>query len=130
MAKTTIRKRFDLPAITASGESVKGEFELDKHATRVTGLLLTADRDDMLFHRGTVRVTVNSVEVIPEGYHAKLLMSGLDVAPAERYLPLDAPAGNLKVVANYTDHNNPIAVFAPYLVSLYMETELKGEGDD
>lgn len=127
--RNTIRKRHDLTAITSAGDTVKDEFALDKAAVRVTGLLLTADRDDMPYHRGAVRVMVNGSEVIPDGYHAKLLMSGLGVAPAHRYLPIDAPAGNLKVSVHYTDHDNPASVFAPYRVSLYIETELEGDGN-
>jgi hypothetical protein len=126
---TTLRKRYDLPAITNAGESPRCELELDRDADRVTGLLVTADRDDMAYHRGTLRVSVAGVEVITEGHHAKLLMCGLNVAPADRYLPVDAPAGNLKVAVNYTDHPNPVAAFAPYTVSLYIETVLKEGGN-
>jgi hypothetical protein len=122
---TTIRKRFDLPQVAAPGTAAKAELELDKHALRVAGLLLTADRDDMAYHRGALRVTVGGVELIPEGYHAKLLMSGLSVPPADRYLPVDAPAGNGKVAVHYTDHDNAAAPFTPYTVSIYVETELE-----
>jgi hypothetical protein len=118
-----LRKRFDLDPITASGQIAKEEFNLDKDSERVKGILFTSDRDDMLYHRGTVSVHVSGEEVIPDEYHAKLLMSGLGVAPKDRYLPLDVPPGNGVVKVAYTDNNNPVLAFSAYNVSIYLEIE-------
>ena len=125
----TLRKRFDLPGITFANATAKETYELEKHTTRLTGLLLTADRDDMLFHRGTVQILINGEEVIPDNYHAKLLMSGLGVSPKDRYLPLDLPPGNGIVKVSYQDSDNPSMPFAPYNVSVYLQTEIEDETD-
>ena len=116
-----LRRRVDLPELSSSGQSVKQEYELNKHAVRITGILLTADRDDLMFHRGQVAVMINGEEVIPEDYHAKLLMSGLGVAPAERYFPVDLEPGNGTVKITYSDQNNPAIAFTPYRVSFYIQ---------
>ncbi|MEM6271427.1 MAG: hypothetical protein AAF998_18470 [Bacteroidota bacterium] len=120
-----IRKRYDLPLVQNAEKTAKGDFELDKHTARVRGMLLTSDRDEMLYHRGTVQILLNGEEVIPDQYHTRLLMSGLGVAPKDRYLPMDHAPGNgiLKVV--YTDNNSAVQVFDPYTVSVYLETELE-----
>lgn len=118
-----LRKRFDLDPITASGQVAKEDFNLDKDSERVKGILLTSDRDDMLYHRGTVSVLVSGDEVIPDDYHTKLLMSGLGVAPKDRYLPLDVAPGNGVVKVAYTDHDNPVLAFSAYTVSIYLEIE-------
>ena len=117
----TLRRRIDLPPLTTSGESVRESYEIDKYASRITGLLVTADRDDLMYHRGNISVTINGEEVIPEDYHAKLLMSGLGVAPAARYFPTDLAPGNGMVKISYTDRDNPSAPFFPYQVSFYLQ---------
>jgi hypothetical protein len=125
--KKTFRKRFDLDTIASSGMVAKEDFSLDKHTERVKGILLTADRDDMLYYRGTLQVLINGEEVIPDAYHAKLLMSGLGVAPKDRYFPLDLDPGNGIVKVAYTDTNNPALAHAPYNVSVYLEIETNDE---
>ena len=117
----TLRRRVDLPDLTSAGQTVRQEYEINKHAEKITGILFTADRDDLMFHRGKVGVMINGEEVIPDEYHAKLLMSGLGVAPAKRYFPVDLEPGNGIVKINYTDTNNPSTVFAPYRVSFYLQ---------
>lgn len=123
-----LRKRFDLDPVTTSGQVVREEFNLDKDSSRVAGILVTATRDDQLYHRGTISVLVSGEEVIPEQYHAKLLMSGLGVAPKDRYLPLDVAPGNGVVKVAYTDNPNPALAFAAYNVSIYLEI-VTDEGD-
>ncbi len=116
------RRRYDLDTFTGGGTTVKADFELDKHVTRVKGILLTSDRDDQLYHRATVQVLINGEEVIPDEYHAKLLMSGLGVAPKDRYLPLDLEPGNGIVKVVVADNENPALAFSSYTVSVYLET--------
>ncbi|MEM0998423.1 MAG: hypothetical protein AAGN35_15290 [Bacteroidota bacterium] len=116
------RRRYDLEAFTSPTQTVKEDFELDKHVTRVRGILLTSDRDDQLYHRATVQILINGEEVIPDEYHAKLLMSGLGVAPKDRYLPLDLEPGNGIVKVAVTDNENPALAFSAYTVSVYLET--------
>ncbi|MEM6268336.1 MAG: hypothetical protein AAF998_02810 [Bacteroidota bacterium] len=119
-----LRKRFDLPTVQNDGDSAKETFELDKHTERVTGIIFTADREDMLFVRGTVGVLINGEEVIPEGYHTKLLMSGLGVAPKDKYLPLDLDPGNGILKVSYQDVSTAILPFSSYTVSVYVEYEI------
>lgn len=123
----TLRRRIDLPPIATSGQTVREEYEIDKHATAITGILVTADRDDLVFHRGNIAVMISGEEVIPTSYHAKLLMSGLGVAPCKRYFPTDLAPGNGMVKIEYTDTVNPTVAFSPYHVSFYIQYQT---GDD
>lgn len=121
----TIRKRYDLSRLNTAGATIKDDFELDKGTLKVKGILLTSDRDEMLFYRGIIQIQINGEEVIPDEYHAKLLMSGLGVAPRDRYLPLDVEPGNGKVKVTFTDQDHPVQVFDPYTTSVYLETEIE-----
>jgi hypothetical protein len=118
-----LRKRYDLHVTTALS-TVREEFELDKHSRKVLGILVTSDRDEMTFHRGTVGVTLSGEELIPSGHHAKLLMSGLGVAPDDRFLSLDVLPGNGVLKVEYTDNAHPFQAFAPHIVHVYVLSEI------
>ena len=120
----TIRKRYDFEPFTTAGQARRLEIDLDKGTIALTGILLTADRDDMLYVRGTMQASLSGEELIPEDHHARLLMSGLGVPPAQRFLPMDAAPGNGKLKAVLSDTGGTASTFSPYTVSLYIETKI------
>jgi len=115
-----IKERFDLQ-ITAEDESFKGEFELDKNAKYLLGIIVTSDRDDLLFYRGSQKIQLNDTELFPEGFESKLLMSGLNVAPDDRMITLgELPTGNGRLDVLYTDKSHMFATsWAPYRLTIY-----------
>ena len=113
-----IKERFDLQA--SQEETVKAQFELDKNARFLIGIAITADRDDMLYYRGTQKILINDRELFPEGYESKLLFSGLNVSPNDRMANVGiVPTGNGKLDVWFTDYDNPNLAFADYRVSIY-----------
>lgn len=115
-----IKERFDIK-ITQAGQTVKGEFELDKNAGIVRGILLTSDFDEQLFFRGSQKIQLNDQELFPEGFESKLLMSGLNVAPDDRSITVgNIPSGNGRMEIWYTDTNHSNSRFVPYRVSIYV----------
>ena len=116
-------KRYDLPPVSNALDKVQTEFELDVHAHKVRGILLTADLEDQLYHRAVIGLEINGREILSDDFHAKLLMSGLGVAPAARYFPLDHEAGNGTVRIRMVDRDHPSLAHQPYVVSVYLETE-------
>ena len=117
-------KRYDLTDISTEGNTYKDSFELDAHSKRVIGLLVTSNNDNLLFNRGTIGIKLNGKEITPDEYHAKLLMSGLSVAPDHRYLSTDLEVGNLVLKTEYKDNAHPTVVFSAYKVYLYVLVEL------
>lgn len=114
-----IKERFDI-SITGSDDVFKGEFELDKNANFLIGIAITSDRDDLLFYRGSQKMMLNDIELFPEGFESKLLLSGLNVAPDERMITLgEIPTGNGKLDILYRDSNHVTTTFTPYRVSIY-----------
>ena len=119
-----VKKRFDFLVEQAGADISKG-FELDKTIKYVTGVLLAADRDDLLFYRGTQKIEINKEELFPDGYESKLLMSGINVAPNDRFYDLGkVEAGNGIVKVTYKDVENFVSRFEPYRVSVYVTCEL------
>jgi hypothetical protein len=123
-----IKKRFDIN-VTDSGVVTSKTFELDKNIALVRGLLFTSDRDDLLYYRGSNKVEINRQEIFPEGYETKLLMTGLNVSPNDRFYDLGGLSpGNGKVKVDYKDNNEDRLAFAPYRVSIYLDCEVNEEG--
>ncbi len=120
-----IKKRFDL-LIDSADKQYSKSFELDKNVTAVHGLLFASDRDDLMYYRGSNKVEINSDEIFPEGYETKLLMSGLNVSPNDRFYNVGGiPPGNFKVKVDYWDTADARLAFVPYRVSLYLDVEIK-----
>ena len=121
-----IHKSFSFLVDTA-GISYQKKFDLDKTVRIVRGLLMSSDDPRKLFFRGTQRIEISGDELYPEDYESKLLMSGISVAPNEKYLDLgnNVLAGNGEVKVLYKDANSVNAPFAPYKVMIVLKCELK-----
>ena len=120
-----IKKRYDIEVTTANTLHSK-TFELDKTVEKVHGILFASDRDDLMYYRGSNKVEINSDEIFPEAYESKLLMSGLNVSPNDRFYNLGgAPPGNFKVKVEYKDTPDARLQFVPYRVSIYLDVEIK-----
>lgn len=114
-----IKERFDLKVETPNS-TVKAEFELDKHAHFVQGILITSDRDELLFYRGSQKIQLNDSELFPEHFESRLLMAGLNVAPDDRPISLgNIPTGNGRLEITYTDKAHLNTTFTPYRISFY-----------
>lgn len=120
-----VKKRYDIDVTAANALHTK-TFELDKTVEKIHGVLFSSDRDDLVYYRGSGKVEINSDEIFPEGYETKLLMSGLNVSPNERYYNLGGVApGNFKVKVEYKDTADARLLFVPYRVSIYLDVEIK-----
>ena len=122
--KNTIKKRLDI-FITEPDKTFSKTFELDKTISLVKGILLTSDKDDMLYYRGSQKLEINKQEIFPENYESKLLMSGINVSPNGRYYDVgDLPVGNGSVKVDYKDTGDGRSGFETYRVSIYLNCEL------
>jgi hypothetical protein len=124
MLKAT-KKRFDIK-ITQANSTVSDTFELEKNIVKVHGVLVTSDKDDLLYYRGTQKIEINKEEFFPDNYESKLLMSGINVSPKQRYYDLGGVApGNGRVQIVYKDLDDGRTRFEPYRVSLYLDCEME-----
>lgn len=120
-----VKKRYDIQ-VTESGKLVTQSFELDKTIKTVKGLLITSDKDDLLYYRGSQKIEINKEEYFPENYESKLLMSGISVPPKQRYYDLGSVnPGNGSVKLSYQDTEDSRTPFSTYRVSLYLDCEME-----
>lgn len=121
--KQIIKKRYDLQ-ITEAGAIKREQFELDKNVSKVNAILLTSDKEEQLYNRGSQKIEINGQEIFPEKYESKLLMSGLNVSPNDRFYKLENIAvGNRIMKVEFTDNNDTRSSFSAYRVSVYLELE-------
>src|SRR4051812_39604828 len=120
-----VKKRYDIQ-VTAAGQNISKSFDLDKNIKSVKGLLLTSDKDDLLYYRGSQRIEINKEEYFPDNYESKLLMCGINVSPKSRYYDLGGVnPGNGSIKLTYQDTDDGRTVFAAYRVSLYVDCEME-----
>lgn len=120
-----IKKRFNIQ-VAAANQSVTKTFELDKTIKGIKGVLVTSDKDDLMYYRGSQRIEINKEEFFPDDYESKLLMSGINVPPKQRYYDLgNVNPGNGSIKVIYTDADDGRTVFAPYRVAVYFDCEME-----
>lgn len=122
-----VKKRFDIEIVN-NGDRVNKTFELDKNIKSVRGVLVTSNKDDLLFFRGQQKIEINKSEFFPDNYESKLLMSGINVPPKQRYYDIgNVVPGNHLVKISYEDIDDGRTVFEAYRVSLYLDCEMEDE---
>ena len=122
-----IKKRFDIDVTTANTIHPK-TFELDKNITAIHGLLMASNRDDLMYYRGSQKIEINREEIFPEGYESKLLITGINVSPNDRYYNLGGKVpGNGKINLEYKDTDHDSIGFTPYRISIYLDCEISDQ---
>ena len=120
-----LKKWFDIQ-VTDPDKTYSQTFELDKTIAFVKGVLITSNRDDLLYYRGSQKIEINRQELFPEGYETKLLQSGINCPVNARYFNTgNMPIGNGLVKIEYKDTPDGRARFEPYRFRLYLDCELK-----
>jgi hypothetical protein len=126
MEKRLVDKIFSFQ-VDAAGVPVSKKFDLDKNVKLVHGILLSSDKPNLLFYRGSQRIEISGDEIFPEDFESKILMSGLGVPPDQKYRSLGngVVSGNGEVKVLYKDTENPNAAFASYKVIIVIQCEMK-----
>lgn len=126
MEGKVIYKQYKL-FVDLANQSYSKTFNLDRNIKQVTGLLMSSDKLNLLFYRGSQKIEISGDELFPEDYESKLLISGISVDPNDRYVALGdgVLSGNGEVRVLYKDVNNTAAAFSQYTVSIYLRCTLK-----
>src|SRR6187549_3157968 len=71
--------------VDAEGQPVNKKFDLDKNVKVVHGIMMSSDKPNLLFYRGSQRIELSGEELFPEDFESKMFMSGMAVAPDDKY---------------------------------------------
>lgn len=126
MEQRLIDKTFTF-LVEVEGQPVSKKFDLDKNVKVVHGIAISSDRPNLLFYRGSQRIELSGDELYPEDYESKMFMSGMSVAPDDKYKSLGngVVSGNGELKFQYKDTPNPNAPFAAYKVIITLLCEMK-----
>lgn len=106
------RVSFTLQVVQNESIVSSSGWEFPKQTKAVKGLQLTSDYPDKLYYRGSQRIEVGGEELFPDGFHSRMLMSSLAVAPRERFFDLgEVDPKDLSVKLRYKDLSNGSANF-------------------
>jgi hypothetical protein len=110
-----------------AGQPVNKKFDLDKNVKVVHGIAISSDKPNLLFYRGSQRIELSGDELFPEDYESKMFMSGMAVAPDDKYKSLGngVVAGNGELKFQFKDSDNANAPFASYKVIITLLCEMK-----
>jgi len=126
MERRIVDKTFSF-VVDTEGQPVSKKFDLDKNVKLVRGILLSSNRPNLLFYRGSQRIEISGEEIFAEDYESKILMSGLSVPPDQKFRTLGngVVAGNGEVKILYKDAASTQAPFEAYTVSIILQCEMK-----
>jgi hypothetical protein len=113
--------------VDAEGQPVSKKFDLDKNVKVVHGIVMSSDKPNLLFYRGSQRIELSGEELYPEDFESKMFMSGLAVPPDQKYKSLGnaVVAGNGELKIQFKDTHNPNAPFSAYKVIIGLLCEMK-----
>jgi hypothetical protein len=126
MENRLVDKIYTFP-VDAEGQPVNKKFVLDKNVKVVHGIMMSSDRPNLLFYRGSQRIELSGEELYPEDFESKMFMSGMAVAPDHKYRSLGngVVAGNGELKIQYKDTHNTNAPFESYKVIISLLCEMK-----
>jgi hypothetical protein len=107
--------------VPASGNEIPVEINTEKGYQLVTGI--TVNATDKNAYLGSVfnKFEINNKEIFPEGFEVKMITTGIDVSPQDRFYCVAEPADGTKVIIKYKDGGNAAAY--PYTATIYFKLE-------
>lgn len=119
----TAYKRYELK-VSEPNKVFSKSFELDKTFTTLKGIVISGDRRDLVYLRGSQRIEMNKEELFPEDYLSEMLMSGIEVPINQRFHELGSiETGNKILKVEYKDSDAAGAPFTPYTVFITVKCE-------
>ncbi len=107
--------------VPAAGNEIPVEINTEKGYQSVTGI--SANATDKNAYLGSLfsKFEINNKEIFPDGFEVKMITTGIDVSPEERFYKITEPADGTKVVIKYKDGGN--AAVYPYKATIYLKLE-------
>jgi hypothetical protein len=95
--------------------------EADKTYKKLTGIQFTTTDDNALKDAVLTKFEIDNNDIFPDGFEIKLLRSGEDLNPNERFYILEERADGATVSGTFTDAGNAAAY--PYNLRIYLKLE-------
>ncbi len=114
-------------AITGAG-AFPINAEADKAYKRITGINYSTTDTNALKDSVFTKFEIDSNEIFPDGFEVKMIQTGQEVPPNDRYYPLNERAEGSTIVGSFKDAGNAAAY--PYNVYIYLRLENPVDNDN
>ena len=114
-------------AITGAG-SFPINAEADKAYKKITGILYSSTDTNALKDSVFTKFEIDNNEIFPDGFEVKMIQTGQEVPPDERYYPLDERGDGSTIAGTFKDAGNAAAY--PYNVYIYLRLENPVDNDN
>jgi hypothetical protein len=101
--------------IGAAGDSIRISEELDRNYSSLNGISVL---DNLGFAHSFESISVEGKEILPKGFEVLFLQSSSNVAPSERFFPLNEKAAGGKIEIDFQDGGDAPAY--PYTLKIYL----------
>lgn len=122
MAKRKLKFQKIELEITAAALEISKEANTDRLYERITGIHVMTSDSIGISNSYFNKFEVNGEEILCSGFEAKLLSTGQEVSPNEKFYKLNEPALGSTVSIKYKDFNTVGTTF-PYTVSVMLRLE-------
>ncbi len=106
-------------SVTSDGQEVSFSHTTEVDHTCIIGVALVVSNENAL-PNSTLELDVDGQKVFPTGFEAKLIYSGQEVPPDDRFFKyINRPVKQVKIEGKYTD-GSALSTFASYTANLYL----------
>ncbi len=106
-------------SVTADKQEVSFTHTTEIDHTRVIGIAQVFSNEAALAN-SSLEMNIDGQVVFPTGFESKLIYTGMEVPPDEKYFRyLDRPVNRIKITGKFTD-GGALAQFAAYTANVYL----------
>jgi len=114
--------------VAGSGQKISFSHTTEIDHSRIIGIAQVFSNESAL-PDSTLELDIDGQEVFPAGFESKLVYSGMEVPPDDRYFQyLDRPVNQIKITGKFTD-GGALSSFAAYTANIYLMMLTKREAD-
>lgn len=95
--------------------------EADKAYKRITGIQYSSGDTNSLKDAVFTKFEIDNNEIFPDGFEVKMIQTGQEVPPNDRFYPLNERGEGSTIVGVFKDVGNAVAY--PYNVYIYLRLE-------
>jgi len=114
--------------VTASGQEVSFSHTTEIDHIKVIGIAQVFTNETAL-PNSIIELNIDGQEVFPTGFESKLIYTGMEVPPDDKYFKyLDRPVDRVKIAGKFKD-GVALAPFASYSANIYLMMLTNKKGD-
>jgi hypothetical protein len=108
--------------------TIRRDIEIQSNVKAITGLQISSNRDDLIYQRGSMGLTISNIEITPDNTPDRLFMSGIGVPPNQKPYSIGKflmDGTNRQLRISLTDEDVVGTDWADHKLKLTLDVELE-----